>query len=156
MIFIVPIPIPEDRARIEEAAERGGAREFIDRLPERFDTVMGRYYCGAQLSIGQWQRLALSRAFMRRSDLLILDEPTAALDAESEAELFERFQEIKEGRTAILITHRFSTVRFADRIVVLDRGSIVEEGTHAELIALDGLYAKMFNAQAKGYTIESP
>ena len=147
------LPRVDDEPAIRAAAARGGAREFIERLPEGFDTVLGRYYGGSQLSIGQWQRLALARAFMRRSDLLILDEPTAALDAESEAELFERFQELKEGRTAVLITHRFSTVRFADRIVVLDGGRLVEEGTHAELLALDGLYAKMFKAQAEGYQI---
>ena len=148
------LPSIGDGGAIEDAAHQGGAASFIERLPSGYDTVLGRYYGGAQLSIGQWQRLALSRAFMRRSDLLILDEPTAALDAESEAELFERFQELKEGRTAILITHRFSTVRFADRIVVLDGGRVVEEGTHGELLALDGLYAKMFKAQAEGYQLD--
>lgn len=148
------LPELDNDEAIRDAATRGGAREFIERLPEGFDTVLGRYYGGSQLSIGQWQRLALARAFMRHSDLLILDEPTAALDAESEAELFERFQELKEGRTAVLITHRFSTVRFADRIVVLDKGRLVEEGTHAELLALGGIYATMFTAQAEGYQLD--
>jgi ATP-binding cassette subfamily B protein len=147
------LPLIDDRETIIAAAEQGGAADFIEGLTDEYETVLGRYYGGAQLSIGQWQRLALARAFMRRSDLLILDEPTAALDAESEAQLFERFQELKEGRTAILITHRFSTVRFADRIVVLDKGRVVEEGTHSELMKLDGLYATMFNAQAAGFLI---
>lgn len=145
------MPSIGDAAAIERAARQGGAAGFVERLPARYATMLGRYYGGEQLSVGQWQRLALARAFMRRSDLLILDEPTAALDAESEAELFERFQELKEGRTAILITHRFSTVRFADRIVVLDEGRVVEEGSHAELLARGGLYARMFTTQAEGY-----
>lgn len=148
------LPSIDDEDLQRDAARKGGARELVEQLPERYETILGRYYGGSQLSIGQWQRLALARAFMRRSDLLILDEPTAALDAESEAELFERFQDLKEGKTAILITHRFSTVRFADRIVVLDDGRVKEEGTHTELLALDGLYAKMFNAQAEGYLLD--
>jgi ATP-binding cassette subfamily B protein len=147
------IPEVHDAPRVRQAAEHGGADAFLARLPEGYDTQLGRYYGGAQLSIGQWQRIALSRAFMRHSDVLILDEPTAALDAESEAALFERFGELKEGRTAILITHRFSTVRFADRIVVLKDGRVVEEGTHAELMARGGLYCRMFTSQAKGYVL---
>ena len=145
------LPALGDREEVEAAARSGGAEEFLQALPEGFDTMLGRYYGGAQLSIGQWQRVALSRAFMRHSDLLILDEPTAALDAEAEAALFERFVQLKEGRTAILITHRFSTVRFADRIVVLDEGRVTEEGTHNELMELGGLYYRMFTAQAEGY-----
>ncbi|MFH2005297.1 MAG: ABC transporter ATP-binding protein [bacterium] len=148
------IPEVEDEAQIRAAARSGGADEFLEALPDGYDTMLGRYYGGAQLSIGQWQRIALARAFMRHSDVLVLDEPTAALDAESEAALFERFTELKQGRTAILITHRFSTVRFADRIVVLDRGRVVEQGTHTELLGLGGLYAKMFNLQARGYRLD--
>ena len=147
------LPAIEERGEIEAAARSGGADGFLEALPEGFDTMLGRYYGGAQLSIGQWQRVALSRAFMRHSDLLILDEPTAALDAEAEAALFERFVELKEGRTAILITHRFSTVRFADRIVVMDEGRVVEQGTHGELMEVGGLYRRMFTAQAEGYDI---
>ncbi|MBN2495918.1 MAG: ABC transporter ATP-binding protein [Deltaproteobacteria bacterium] len=140
---------------IRAAAEQGDADGFVQKLEQGYDTMLGRYYGGAQLSIGQWQRIALSRAFMRRSDVLVLDEPTAALDAESEARLFGRLDDLKQGRTAILITHRFSTVRFADRIVVLDEGRLVEQGTHAELLAAGGLYARMFRLQARGYAIES-
>ena len=147
------LPAMDERQEIEAAARSGGAEGFLQGLPEGFDTMLGRYYGGSQLSIGQWQRVALSRAFMRHSDLLILDEPTAALDAEAEAALFERFVQLKEGRTAILITHRFSTVRFADRIVVLDGGRVVEQGTHAELMQTEGLYHRMFTAQAAGYDL---
>ncbi len=116
--------------------------------------MLGRWFGGEQLSGGQWQRIALARAFMRRSELLVLDEPTASIDAEGEHELFERFRALKANRTAILITHRFGTVRMADRIVVLDAGRVVEEGTHAELLAKEGLYAKMFLMQAAGYAPE--
>lgn len=150
------LPSIDDEPEIRRAARRGGADRFIERLPRGYDSVLGRYYGGEQLSVGQWQRLALARGFMRHADLLVLDEPTAALDAESEAALFERLQELKEGRTALLITHRFSTVRFADRIVVLDDGRLVEEGTHAELVEKGGLYAKMFETQAAGYRLGSP
>jgi len=147
------LPEIDDRAPIDVAMTAAGADGFLPDLPDGLETMLGRYYGGAQLSIGQWQRVALARAFMRHSDLLILDEPTAALDAEAEAALFERFVSLKEGRTAILITHRFSTVRFADRIVVLDKGRVVEEGRHGELMANQGLYYRMFTAQAEGYLI---
>ncbi|MBX7191915.1 MAG: ABC transporter ATP-binding protein/permease [Sandaracinaceae bacterium] len=146
-------PRVEDREAIEKAASEGDADSILRGLPKGYDTQLGRWFGGEQLSIGQWQRVALARAFMRRSGLLVLDEPTAALDAESEARIFERFRELARGRTALLVTHRFSTVRMADRIVVLDGGRIVEDGTHAELLARGGLYARMFQAQAEGYRL---
>lgn len=147
----------DDKPRIERALERGGADEFVRGFPEGIDALLGRWFHkGVELSGGQWQRIALSRAFMREeADILVLDEPTAALDAEAEHKVFERFRELTQGRTAILISHRFPTVRMADRIVVLEGGSdgghIAEQGTHSELIAQGGRYAGLFKLQAQGY-----
>ncbi len=146
-------PSIEDRAAIERAATEGDADAILRSLPKGYDTQLGRWFGGEQLSIGQWQRVALARAFMRKSGLLVLDEPTASLDAESEGRIFERFRELARGRTALLVTHRFSTVRMADRIVVLDEGRIVEDGTHAELVKRGGLYSRMFDKQAEGYRL---
>jgi ATP-binding cassette subfamily B protein len=138
--------------RILSASERGGADEVIERLPKGYDTVLGRWFeKGAELSGGQWQKIALGRAFMRDSEVLVLDEPTAALDAEREYEIFQRFRQLTAGRIAFLISHRFSTVRMADRIVVIDGGRLTELGTHHELLELDGTYARLFNMQAEGY-----
>ncbi|HEX2484600.1 MAG TPA: ATP-binding cassette domain-containing protein, partial [Myxococcota bacterium] len=116
-------------------------------------TQLGRWFKdGRELSAGQWQKIALSRAFMRsEADILVLDEPTASMDAAAEATVFERFRALTRGRIAILISHRFSTVRMADRIVVLVEGQIVEQGGHDELVALGGRYAKLFDLQARGY-----
>jgi ABC-type multidrug transport system fused ATPase/permease subunit len=147
------LPDLGDEARVAQAARDGGVDDLVGRLPEKYKTMLGRWFGGVGLSGGEWQRLALARAFMRKSEVLILDEPTAAIDAEGEHQLFERFQTLKAGRTAILITHRFSTVRMADRIVVLDGGKVVETGTHAELLAKDGLYARMFRLQAARYDL---
>ena len=142
----------DDLARIRDAADRGGASPIIENLPQGYDTMLGRRWeKGQELSGGQWQKIALARAFMRRAEVLVLDEPTSALDAEAEYEVFRRFGELMEGRIAVLISHRFSTVRMADRIVVLSAGKILEVGSHAELIQLDGAYARLFNLQAEGY-----
>ncbi len=145
------LPALDDRSSIERSVRDAGAEALVSKLPQGVDTPLGRAFGGDDLSVGQWQRVALARAFMRRSGLLLLDEPTAALDAEAEAEVFERLQALKATRTAVLITHRFSTVRMADRIVVVDGGRITEEGPHADLIARGGTYASLFNLQAEGY-----
>ena len=143
----------EDRERWSEAAAKGQAAEFIGQLPAAYETQLGRWFFnGQELSGGQWQRIALARAFMRKgAEILVLDEPTAAMDAETEAQIFEHFRSLTRDRIAILISHRFSTVRYADQIVVLDEGRIVEQGSHEELIARQGRYAHLFNLQARGY-----
>jgi ATP-binding cassette subfamily B protein len=143
----------EDQERRAGAAEKGMARPFIEAMPLSYDTQLGRWFKdGRELSGGQWQKIALSRAFMRDdADILVLDEPTSAMDAEAEAEIFSRVQSLAEDKLAILISHRFSTVRMADEIVVLHHGQIVEQGDHNGLMARDGQYAHLFSLQAKGY-----
>ena len=141
-----------NRPRIEDAAHRSLADEIIERLPSGYDQMVGRRFeDGVDLSGGEWQKIALGRAYMRDAQLLILDEPTAALDARAEYEVFQRFTELTSGKTAVLISHRFSTVRMADRILVLEHGSHLESGTHEELLVLGGRYAELFNLQAAGY-----
>ena len=141
-----------DAPRIEAAAQRSLANTVAERLTGRYDQMLGRRFeGGVELSGGEWQKVALARAYMRDAQLLILDEPTAALDARAEYQVFLRFSELTAGRMAVLISHRFSTVRMADRILVLQGGELVEQGTHEALVELGGLYAELFQLQAAGY-----
>ena len=141
-----------DRPRIEAAARRGLADDVIRRLPRQYEQMIGRRFrSGVELSGGEWQKIAIARAYMRDAQVLILDEPTAALDARSEFEVFQRFKELSTGRTAVLISHRFSSVRMADRILVMAGGEIEASGTHEALLAQHGRYAELFELQAAGY-----
>ncbi|MFN7992105.1 MAG: ABC transporter ATP-binding protein [Bryobacteraceae bacterium] len=141
-----------DRDRIEMAAQKSLAFQVIGKLPHGYEQMIGRRFeGGVDLSGGEWQKFALARAYMRDAQLLILDEPTSTLDARSEYEVFRRFAELTRGRMAVLISHRFSTVRMADRILVLENGQIREQGTHEQLVALGGRYAELFELQAAGY-----
>ncbi len=136
-----------------DAATKGKAASFIEKLPEKYHTQLGRWFNkGQELSGGEWQRVALSRAFMRTgADILVLDEPTAAMDSQTEAEIFDHFQSLTADKIAILISHRFSTVRRAELILVMDEGEIIERGSHEELLVLEGQYARLFELQARGY-----
>jgi len=140
-----------DDPALQRAAEHAGVADLIDDLPDGLDTWLGRQFGERDLSGGQWQRIALARAFVRDSRLLVLDEPTAALDPLAEQRLFERFASLTEGRTAIMISHRLGPARYADRVIVMGRGQIVEAGHHDALLEKGGLYARMFAAQAEWY-----
>ncbi len=141
-----------DPFAIVQAAKQAGIHEAIERLPNGYESLLGKLFDGGhELSIGEWQKVALARSILRDSQILILDEPTSAMDAKAEAELFERFHELAQGRTAIFISHRLSTVKMADRIFVVDQGQIVEQGTHDELMAQHGLYTSLFLTQAQHY-----
>ena len=143
----------EERDQVVDAAKKGMADVFVKDLPQGYDTQLGTWFKdGKELSGGQWQKIALSRAFMRnQADVLILDEPTAAIDAKAEAEIFAHFKDITANKISIIISHRFSTVRMADHIIVLEKSEIMEEGSHEELLKADGQYATLFNLQAQGY-----
>jgi ATP-binding cassette subfamily B protein len=143
----------DDEARWREASEKGMAAEFIENLPAGYETQLGKWFNdGRELSGGQWQKIALARAFMRsKADILVLDEPTAAMDAEAEATIFEHFRSLSKNRIVILISHRFSTVRMADQIIVIQDGRIIEHGNHAQLLMHEGHYAHLFSLQARGY-----
>ncbi len=142
-----------DEPRVRDAVDKGGANELVKGLTQGLDTQLGRWFKdGTELSGGQWQKLAIARAFMREeADILVLDEPTAALDAEAEKAVFDRFRALTKGRTTILISHRFPTVRMADRIIVIEGGRLLEQGSHEQLVAAQGRYAKLFALQAEGY-----
>jgi ATP-binding cassette subfamily B protein len=143
---------PSQDGRVTAAARQSGADGVISSLPGGYDTVLGKWFeDGEELSVGEWQKVALARAFMRDAQIIVLDEPTSALDAKAEYEVFERFRQLAAGRTAILISHRFSTVRMADRIFVLEDGRIVESGSHTELMRQGGRYAHLFEIQARNY-----
>ncbi|HET6511359.1 MAG TPA: ABC transporter ATP-binding protein [Candidatus Kapabacteria bacterium] len=151
-IAVGRIEARDDKYRIEEAAKRSLASEVIQRLPMQYDQMIGkRIRTGIELSGGEWQKIAIARAYMRDAQLLILDEPTAALDARSEFEVFQRFKELSSDKTAVLISHRFSSVRMADRILVMAEGTIEASGTHEELLSAGGRYAELFELQAAGY-----
>jgi len=142
----------EDEIAIENAANMSMAHEVVAQLPNKFQQVLGkRFKDGTELSGGQWQKIALARAYMRNAQLIVLDEPTSALDARAEHEVFKRFTGLIEGKMAVLISHRFSTVRMADRILFLEKGRLIEYGSHAELLNFDGKYAELFQLQAQGY-----
>jgi ATP-binding cassette subfamily B protein len=151
-IWMGNVTLPHDTPRVIEAAQRTGADAVIRELPRGYETMLGRQFAeGVELSLGQWQKLAIARAFMRETQLIVLDEPTAALDPLAEAEVFEHFQELAQDRTTLLISHRLSTVRHADRILVMVNGSIAEAGGHDSLLARAGVYARLFETQARPY-----
>ena len=142
----------EDRRRIERAARQGGADAVARRLPESYDTLLTREFeGGTELSGGEWQRVAISRGFMREADLVVLDEPTASLDPQAEADVFRRFLTMAGGRTTIVVSHRLGSARLCDRILVLKEGRLIENGTHDELISRGGEYARMWALQAGWY-----
>ncbi|MEI7556856.1 ABC transporter ATP-binding protein [Candidatus Chlorohelix sp.] len=142
----------ENLELVTASARKSGADAVIDKLPKGYESMLGRWFTeGTQLSGGEWQKIALARAFIRDARILVLDEPTSSLDAQAEYEVFASFRELTEGKTAIFISHRFSTVRLADRIFVLENGEIIENGSHHELMILDGRYAELFNLQAEAY-----
>jgi ABC-type multidrug transport system fused ATPase/permease subunit len=143
----------DDQQEWELASEKGMAKPFINNMPQGFGTQLGKWFKGGQeLSGGQWQKIALSRAFMRsQADILVLDEPTAAMDAEAEMSIFNHFRALTKNQMVVLISHRFSTVRMADKIIVMANGKIIEQGSHDQLLTLNGRYAHLFSLQAEGY-----
>ena len=151
-IWLGNVRLPPDDAAVIAAAKRSGAHEVIQDLPNAYDTMLGKLFTGGEeLSIGQWQKVALARAFLRDSGVIVLDEPTSAMDPRAEYEVFKQFRELIQDQAAILITHRLSTVKMADRIYVMEQGRIVESGSHEELVDCQGLYANLFETQARNY-----
>jgi ATP-binding cassette subfamily B protein len=157
-IWVGNVGLAQDDPAIEAAARAAGADAVIEELGRGYDSMLGKWFEeGEELSIGEWQRVALARAFVRDAEILVFDEPTSALDPVSEWQAFEHIRALSKGRAVVLISHRFSTVRNADRIHIVEHGRIVESGTHDELMALDGRYARMYEVQARAYrtTVES-
>ena len=151
-IWLGNTALPPDDARIADAARRAGADAVIGALPHGYETLLGKWFAdGEELSIGEWQKVALARAFLRDAQIIVLDEPTSSMDAKAEFEVFQSFRQLVAGRTAILISHRFSTVRLADRIFVLQQGRLIENGSHEELMHANGVYAGLFKLQAEQY-----
>ena len=147
----------EDIERIQSTAQQVGVDDFITALPQGYETILSRWLVdkdddGTDLSGGQWQKVAISRTYLRNVDVLMLDEPTSALDAEAEYDIYQRFADISKNRATVLISHRFSTVRMADKIAVIDDGTIQEYGTHLELLDKGGTYARLYGLQAQQYT----
>jgi ATP-binding cassette subfamily B protein len=151
-IWLGNVELPADDDRIALAAQQAGAHEVIQKLPESYQTVLGYWFeKGTELSVGEWQKIALSRAFLRDAQLIVLDEPTSAIDAKAEYEFFQKFRQLTKGRAVILVSHRLSTVRLANRIYVLAGGAIAEAGTHDQLIHCGGAYARLYEMQAQRY-----
>ena len=151
-IWVGNTDLPPDDPGIVAAAQRAGAHEMLAALPRGYETKLGKGFGnGTELSIGQWQQVALARAFLRNAQIIVLDEPTSSLDAKAEYAVFQNFRQLASGRTAILISHRFSTIRMADRIFVLQNGKITEDGTHEELMLRGGTYARLYEIQAHCY-----
>ena len=141
-----------DKERVLTASRKSGAHGVIEDLPDGYETQLGRWFKdGVNISIGQWQKIALARGFMREAQMLILDEPTSSLDVQSEHEIFESFRDLTAGKMAVLISHRFTTVRMASNIIVIDDGKVIEQGTHEALMKLGGRYSVLFNMQAEAY-----
>lgn len=151
-IWLGNIDLPPNDEHIEKAARKAGADDVIKSLPKGYETLLGNWFeDGEELSIGQWQKIALARAFLRDAQIIVLDEPTSALDPKAEAQVFEKFRQLLQGQSAILISHRLSTIKMADRIYLLEDGTITESGTHQELMQLGGTYAHLFETQAQHY-----
>jgi ATP-binding cassette subfamily B protein len=151
-IWLGNINLPLNQDTITSAARRAGIDSAISRLTNGYETILGKWFEGGEeLSVGEWQKVALARAFLRDSQIIVLDEPTSAMDAKAEYEVFRNFHDLARGRTALLISHRLSTVRMADRIYVMENGKIVESGTHDELVYHGGKYATLFESQARSY-----
>ena len=151
-IWLGNTDLSPDHEHVIAAARRSGADKFVSTLPHGYDTILGKRFAeGEELSIGEWQKVALARAFVHDAQIIVLDEPTSSMDAKAEYEVFQNFRQLVSGRTAILISHRFSTVRMADRIYVLKQGGVIEGGTHEELVRLGGTYARLFEMQAQHY-----